>query len=411
MAVLAVLLTGCSASGTAPTGSWRPPGNGQGGQSARVVSCLPRNDDSYYRTERSLIVDPKNPMHLFVAVEYKGAYQSYDAGKTWQQTLVGFAWRNGCFPEPFKAMFAPHDPSVIYLSVNGDGIVKTTDGGKTWRKIFQEWMYTRSEDFQFDPANDQIIYAATEDVQGAPNPLDNSPVTKGLAYKTVDGGDTWTELPTGLAAGAGSNGVVVSRDQPGHVLCFTLVVHFHPGGRQIDTSNQIGILATTDSGRTWVAERTLPSAYEATGFVASSSKSTRHIFVTSFTAPGVPEQDFSTVDFAHSWRRSDTILSYVAYDPHDDTGLHLLGINSQPLVNTRRKIYQSNDGGLTWQAAIEMPNEVADPSAHKTLISTIVWDPLDSATLYASAASAYVWKSTDSGRTWQTLLDLTKFPT
>ena len=404
IAVAAVALAGCSAAGTVGGAP------GASREAAPAVSCVPRNSDSYYRTGRSLIVDPNNASHLFVAVEYRGAYQSFDGGRTWQQTLAGFGWRNGCFPEPFKAMFDPNDSMVIYLSVNGDGIVKTSNGGTTWTKLYQPWMYNRSEDFEFDPQNSRILYASTEDVTGAPNPADNSPVTKGLVYKTVDGGSTWTELATGLTGGAGSNGIVVSRDNPGHILCFTLVVHFHPGGRQIDTSHQLGILETADGGNTWAAAHTLPAAYEATGFVANSTATTGNIFVTSFTAAGVPEQDYSTVDFARTWRRSDTVLSYVAYDPRDDRGLHMLGVNSQPQTNTANKLYESNDGGLTWQATINLPTEIAAASDHRTLISAIRWDPVDPNTIYASAASAYVWKSTNSGHTWQTLLNLTTLP-
>ena len=392
-----------------PDGSGQPDANGER-QPQPAPSCVPRNDDSYYRTDRSFIVDPKNPRHMFVAVEYKGAYQTYDGGKTWAPTLGGFRWRNGCFPEPFKALFSPTDSNVIYLSVNGDGIVRTRDGGRTWKKIYQDWMYNRSEDFQFDPTDDQIIYAATEDIKGAPNPLDNSPVTKGLVYKTVDGGNIWTELPTGLVEGAGNNGIVVSNNDPKRILAFTLVVHFHPDGRQIDTSNQLGILTSTDGGTSWQTAHLLPAAYEATAFVATAPVNHNNIFVTSFTAPGVSEQDYSTLDFAHTWRRSDTVLATVAYDPHDAHGLHMLGINQQPNVNLHHKIYESTDGGKTWAANLNLPSQVADVASHRTLISTIAWDPSDPHTLYASAASSYAWRSTDSGQSWQTLLDLSSLP-
>ena len=380
------------------------------GVPAAALSCVPRNDDSYYRTGRSFIVDPRDPLRLFVAVEHRGAYLTHDGGRTWTATLQGFGWRNGCFPEPFKAAFSPTDSNVIYLSVNGDGIVKSNDGGQTWKKTYQDWMYTRSEDFQFDPTNDQIIYAATENVQGAPNPLDNSPVTKGLVYKSVDGGDTWNELPTGLTDGAGGSGIVVANDHPQQVLSFTLVVHFHPGGRQIDTATQMGILASSDAGGSWRAVHSLPALYEATASVASAPTNGNHIFVTSFTAAEVPEQDFSTVDFARTWRRSGTVMAYVAYDPHDPDGLHLLGINQQPNVNLHRNIYQSTNGGMTWTPELNLPSQITDVASHRTLISTITWDRVNPHTIYATAASALVWRSTDAGRSWQTILDLNSLP-
>src|SRR5258708_37677744 len=96
---------------------------------------------------------------------------------------------------PYTTLFRSIDSKTIYLSANGSGIVKTSDGGKTWKKLYQTWQYGRSEDFEFDPTNAHIMYAATEDLKNAPNPNDNSPATKGLVYNTTNDGATWTELP------------------------------------------------------------------------------------------------------------------------------------------------------------------------------------------------------------------------
>lgn len=374
------------------------------------LDCTAPSDDRHYRTDRSLAVDPRDGKHLFVAIEYKGAYQSYDGGKTWQQTLKDFKWRNGCFPEPFKALISPTDSKIIYLSSNGNGIVKSADGGKTWKSLYQDWMYNKSEDFTFDPVNDHIIYAATSDVQGAPNASDNSPVTKGLVYKSTDSGETWSELSTGLEVGAGNNGVVVSKTDPKHILAFTLLVHFHPGGRQIDTSNQMGILESKDAGLTWTAKHTIPAGYDATGFMAYSPLNTNNIYVTSFTAPGTPEVDYSTIDFGQTWRPSNTVQAYVFYDPFDAAGLHLYGVNDQPNVNSANKFFESHDGGKSWLQTIKFPAEVISSGDHKTLISNMKWDPSNRNTIYVSAASGYVWKSVDAGQSWQTILSADTLP-
>lgn len=384
--------------------------NAMPNQAKQQANCTAPSDDRFYRTDRSLAIDPRDPKHLFVAIEYKGAYQSFDSGKTWQPTLQNFQWYTGCFPEPFKAMISPIDSKTIYLSANGSGIVKTSDGGKTWKKLYQTWQYGRSEDFEFDPTNAHVIYAATEDIKNAPNPNDNSPVTKGLVYKSSDDGTTWTELPTGLMEGTGNNGIVVSRTNPSHILSFTLTVHFHPGGRQIDTSNQMGILESSDTGNSWTALHTIPAGYDATGFMAYSPLVTDNIYVTSFTAPGTPEVDYSSLDFGNTWKASNTVMSYVFYDSSDATGLHMLGINSQPNVNTANKFFESSDGGRSWQPTINFPAEVINSGDHKTLISDIKWDPANPSIIYASAASGFVWKSTDSGQTWQKILSYDSLP-
>jgi photosystem II stability/assembly factor-like uncharacterized protein len=374
------------------------------------VDCTAASDDRHYRTDRSLAVDPNNGKHLFVAIEYKGAYQSYDGGKTWKQTLQDFTWRNGCFPEPFQAFISPTDSKVIYISTNGNGIIKTTDGGKTWKGISKSWMYNRSEDFALDPTNDHTLYAASADIQGAPNPNDNSPATKGLVYKSTDSGASWAELPTGLKVGAGNNGMVVSRADPKHLLVFTLLAHFEPGGRQIDTSGQMGILSSADGGATWTALHTIPAGHDATGFMAHSPLVTDNIYVTSFTAPGTPEVDYASRDFGQTWEPSNTVMAYVFYDPFDATGLHVYGVNDQPNVNTANAFYESKDGGRTWNQTIKFPAEVTNAADHKTLISNIQWDPTNRNVMYVSAASGYVWESTDSGQTWQKILSADTLP-
>jgi len=202
----------------------------------------------------------------------------------------------------------------------------------------------------------------------------------------------------------------VSQTDHKHLLVFTLLVHFHPGGRQIDTSNQMGILESKDAGVTWKALHTIPSGYDATGFMAFSPMVTNNIYVTSFTAPGTPEVDYSTRDFGQTWKASNSVMAYVFYDPYDSTGMHLLGINDQPNVNTSNMFYESRDGGRTWNQTIKFPAEVITSSDHKTLISNIKWDPTTSNTMYISAASGYVWKSTDSGQTWQKILSAETAP-
>ena len=380
--------------------------------------CVAASDDRYYRTDRSLVVDPKNSNNLFVGVEYKGAYQSTDGGTTWKQTMKDIQWPNYCFPEPFYAAISPADSKTMYLTANGSGIIKTSNSGASWKLLYNSNMFPRTEEFSFDPTNAQIIYATAENSRNAStNPQDISNVTKGLVYKSTDGGTTWTELTTPLAADAGNDAIVVSKDDPKHILAFTLLLKYanttststQANGRQPDLSGQLGILESKDAGKTWTSLHTIPSDYEAVVYAYHSESNPKNIYVTPFSASSTQPKGFASTDFGQTWTAS-TYMNYVAYDPFDASGNHAIGFSSQVPPDAAGHLFETNDAGRTWHAYGSLPAEITNMNDHKTLISNIQWDGKAPNTIYMSGASALVWRSTDSGKTWTNLLSLSKLP-
>jgi photosystem II stability/assembly factor-like uncharacterized protein len=356
-----------------------------------------------------LVIDAANPQKLSVGVEYKGEYQSQDGGATWKKLLSDYPWKYTCFPEPFTAHASPGNPETIYLSASGDGILKTADGGVTWKNTYTSAMYPRSEELAFDPSNSNTLYATAENVQGSSNPNDNSNVTKGLVYRSVDAGATWTELTTPLASGASATNIIVSKADPKHVIAFSLLAHISTDvGRQVDTSGQLGILESKDAGATWQGIHSIPDGYEATANAFSSSTNPNNMYVLPFTASGVQQKGFFSTDFAKTWTASSP-MQYVAYDPYDATGNHALGF-SVAMGSSTPQLYETTDAGKTWKESMKLPEEISDITAHKTLLSSIQWDPKDKNTLYLSGAGSMVWKSTDFGANWKVLLSLAKLP-
>ncbi len=396
---------GSLASNTSPQGTHVPasatPDPGQ-------HSCVSDSSDRYYRTDRSLIINSSDPLNLAVGVEYKGEYQSLDGGVTWKQLLTTYPWKYTCFPEPFSAHQSPSDPKTFYLSASGDGLLKTTDGGVTWKNTYSSTMYPRSEEFIIDPTNTNIIYATAENIVGSDNPNDNSNLKNGLVYKSTDAGTTWTELTTPLAAGASATNIILSKSDPKHLIAFTLLAHITTTvGRQVDTSGQLGILESKDAGLTWQSVHSVPTEYEAVANAFSSSTNPNNIYILPFTATGVQQKGFFSTDFGKTWTASNP-MEFVAYDPYDTTGNHALAFG---VANgTTPQLYETTNAGKTWKASVKMPVEITDAGDHKTLLSSIQWDPKDKNTLYLSGAGAGVWKSTDNGTTWKTLLSLATLP-
>ncbi|MDX1637882.1 MAG: hypothetical protein R3281_07940, partial [Balneolaceae bacterium] len=116
----------------------------------------------------------------------------------------------------------PRNPDVVYVasqgplwSVGGErGLYKTTDGGQTWERVLHVSENTGISDVVMDPSNPDILYAASYQrrrhvgilVAGGP---------EGAIYKSVDGGENWKKLTTGLPSGnVGRIGLAISPQKP-----------------------------------------------------------------------------------------------------------------------------------------------------------------------------------------------------
>ena len=143
-----------------------------------------------------------------------GMYKSVDAGKNWQHMGL---------PESRhipRIRIHPDNPDLVYVAVLGDlfksseerGVYRSNDGGKNWEKILFVNEDAGAVDLLLDPNNPRIIYASTWRVRRTPYSLDSGGEGSGL-WKSIDGGDTWTNISSnkGLPDGTwGISGVAVS---------------------------------------------------------------------------------------------------------------------------------------------------------------------------------------------------------
>src|SRR5256886_6020866 len=160
-----------------------------------------------------LVVDPKNPDRIFVAVaghpygpnEERGVYRSLDGGKTFEKVL----YRNENVGAS-DVLIDRSNPQVVYAALwesregpwengvfNGDGggIFKSTDGGKTWRQLTKGL-----------PSN--IVQANIAIAPSAPKTLFAAVRTKTIAklYRSDDAGETWSGTTDDPRPGLGIGG-------------------------------------------------------------------------------------------------------------------------------------------------------------------------------------------------------------
>jgi hypothetical protein len=161
----------------APTSNWEPIGP--------FANATPQSTRARGRVN-IVHVDPSNPNTIYMGTPAGGIWKSMDAGINWQPMSDNL-------PQIGVSGIAVDysNPNVIYISTgdkdNGDsysiGVMKSLDGGATWNTTGLTFTNSssRSGDIFIHPFNNQILWCATN---------------TGI-FKTVDGGNSWTNVRTG----------------------------------------------------------------------------------------------------------------------------------------------------------------------------------------------------------------------
>src|SRR6185369_2729863 len=148
-----------------------------------------------------------------------GIYKSPDAGKTW--THLGL--RDG--QQIPQIIVDPRNPDRLFVAVLGHpygpnaerGVFRSLDGGRTFQKVLYKDEDSGASDLVFDPTNPNTIYAVLW--QARQGPWENGAFTgpnSGI-YKSTDGGDTWQPVNRGLptfAEGLGRIGITIAPSDP-----------------------------------------------------------------------------------------------------------------------------------------------------------------------------------------------------
>jgi photosystem II stability/assembly factor-like uncharacterized protein len=185
-----------------------------------------------------------------------GVYKSTDAGKTWTHMGLEATKHVG------RILIHPRNPDIVYVAAVGDlwspneerGVYRTEDGGQTWERVLYVDENTGAIDLAMDPGDPNTLFAAMYQRRRTGWGFNGGGPGSGL-YRTLDGGESWSELTEGLPQGEkGRIGVDVFR-QDGNVV-FALVEADARGPNQGRGSGpggarESGTFRSLDRGETW----------------------------------------------------------------------------------------------------------------------------------------------------------------
>ena len=154
----------------------------------------------------SIIVDPRDSAHLYLAMSSGGVHESMDRGGHWEPLLKGMEVVEGfdaskpTFHDPHCVRMSPANPDRLYQQ-NHCGIYRIDRPSDTWVRIGRN-MPKRTGDIGFP----MVVHPRDADTAWV-FPMDGtavwprtSPQGKPAVYATRNGGSTWQRLDAGLPA-------------------------------------------------------------------------------------------------------------------------------------------------------------------------------------------------------------------
>ena len=173
-----------------------------------------------------------------------GIYKSIDGGNSWDfsglensayigRILVDHNNSERVFAAACGNLFTPN---------NDRGIYRTIDGGENWEQVLFVSDTTAAIDLVQDPNNADVLYAAFWERTRGLTYRRSEGKTTGI-YKTLDGGDTWTELTNGLPSAMldkGRLGLAIAASNPDVLYAFYAMA-----------GEEIRVYKTTNAGAQW----------------------------------------------------------------------------------------------------------------------------------------------------------------
>ncbi len=199
----------------------------------------------------TILIDPKNPKRMFIAISAAGAFRTENGGDTWQ--AINHGLRSEYIPDPdaevghcvHRIAFHPSNPDVLYMQKHWD-IMRSDNAGTEWYEVSGNLPTDFGFPIDVHAHEPETIYVVPIKSDGEHYP----PEGKLRVYRSRSGGNEWEALTNGLPQQ--DCYVNVLREAMSVDKMDSCGVYFGTTGGQV--------YGSTDSGDNWTAiVRDLPA--------------------------------------------------------------------------------------------------------------------------------------------------------
>ncbi len=283
----------------------------------------------------------------------------------------------------------PENSSEFYVAAAAGGVWKTTNAGITFNSVFDNEGSYSIGCITMDPTNHNVIWVGT----GENNNQRSVSFGDGV-YKSIDGGETWTNL--GLKSSEHIGMITVDPNNPD-------VVYVAAYGPVWSSGGERGIYKTNDGGKTW--ERIL-FVSDFTGFneIHLDPRDSKVLYATAHQRirkqwtylGGGPESGiYKSTDAGKTW---NTINKGLPTGDKGRIGMAISPANPEIIYAVveaqegKGGFYKSTNRGASWQ-------KMNSVSTSGNYYQEVVPDPLDENRVYLN--NTFTQVSTDGGKTFE----------
>jgi photosystem II stability/assembly factor-like uncharacterized protein len=191
--------------GTQPAALYRSVDLGQTWTEVPGVRSVPGTDawnfpvPPFLAHVKNVAIHPDEPSVIYVCVEQGALLKSTDAGTSWREVTSYATAEDRWYHDAHRITISASDPARLYFT-SGEGLYRSTDAGETWTHLTTRHDRVGYPDaFFLDPHDERTIYMAGSGLSPDAWTAGADTSARPGMLRSVDAGETWTEMHDGFA--------------------------------------------------------------------------------------------------------------------------------------------------------------------------------------------------------------------